>query len=82
MQMYQIVIVVSLAFVLAWREARRVNLGGACGYFLIIFVAVLPISDYRFSPDVVNVTVFFCLFLVAMLLWHIYANRAKLVRNQ
>lgn len=77
MELYQIVIIVVLAFALAWREARRANLVGTVGLFAIIFVVVAPIADYRFSPDPVNMAVFFSLFVAAMLLLRIYFVKSQ-----
>lgn len=68
----QTIALAALAFVLAWREARRANALGAGGFYAIFGILLMPLSDYRFSPDIVNVKVFGSLIVAALLLMRIY----------
>ncbi len=72
MAVYQIVIIASLAFICGWREARRANALGMAGFYAIFGVTLMPFSDYRYSPDVVNLGVFTGLIVVGVLLGYIY----------
>lgn len=60
------------AFVMAWRQARHLDLLGMCGFLVIVGTMVIPLSSGRYSPDLLNVSIFVGLFLAFIVPIRVY----------